>query len=887
MQLLYSSMASTGEADRKRRHLSSISPTEAAAMAKKQPFAPLSEDKKLDTAVLQYQNQKLSQKLEVQKMEITSFENKVAQRKEKLQSYDKVLAVVNNSWNKLLDDLEARSAHIKGMVSSGGNIHHSGLMEDGSSSSADDKILKRLKTGLPEPCLATNSLDQMIEDGDKACEKSRNIVRNIMTAVDDLWRMKDGLYAAVLAALPEDGSCSRKPFNDMVTEVKNLRSVLSDLHLKHRSLASELRKHQNGDLKNKAELNFLRGDLENVIRELEESNSNLAAIKAEKDATKGAFFPVLNVGNKLVCSDRTADKQKEDLQVMESTLKETMAQSSSRLQELKRLHEERIEILKKLSSLQGILKNVKSISCAKTFKLVKEELEKSKADVIQYQALFEKLQVEKDKVAWKEREVVVMTDLGDVFRRSLTTAGSRIDELESEIQRQSDERKRIEAKLEEASREPGRKEILSNFKEFVSSFPEDMSSMQSELRKYKEAAADVHYLRAEVQSLSNVLARKAKDLETLSNRSADQGAEIQRLQAVVRDLKEFDMELKLFVEMYRRESVMTRNLSEARDREFRAWARVHNLKSSLDEHNMEVRVKTAIEAEALSQQRLAAAEAEIAHLREKCESSERDKSKLSNDLKSKHEENEAYLSEIETIGQAYDDMQNQNQHLLQQITERDDYNIKLVLEGRRSKHTHDLLLMEKQSLQMKIQQGSVSQEFVEMKVARIEDQVKSCSDQIHRHAEDRCQNSVSLENIQRRLLESRKSSQQAKESLDGLQSKVKDGRDNLSGLQIELEKERFEKKRLEEELEAVKRKAEHLRVQKEGSVVEKLQQELQEYKEILKCSVCLDRPKEVVITKCYHLLCNPCVQKVIETRHRKCPVCAASFGPNDVKPVYI
>lgn len=30
------------------------------------------------------------------------------------------------------------------------------------------------------------------------------------------------------------------------------------------------------------------------------------------------------------------------------------------------------------------------------------------------------------------------------------------------------------------------------------------------------------------------------------------------------------------------------------------------------------------------------------------------------------------------IGQAYDDMQTQNQHLLQQVTERDDYNIKVI-----------------------------------------------------------------------------------------------------------------------------------------------------------------------------------------------------------------
>lgn len=39
------------------------------------------------------------------------------------------------------------------------------------------------------------------------------------------------------------------------------------------------------------------------------------------------------------------------------------------------------------------MKNVKSISSARAFKLVKAELEKSKADVIQYQALYEKLQV--------------------------------------------------------------------------------------------------------------------------------------------------------------------------------------------------------------------------------------------------------------------------------------------------------------------------------------------------------------------------------------------------------------------------------------------------------------------------------------------------------------
>ncbi|KAK9749189.1 hypothetical protein RND81_02G108100 [Saponaria officinalis] len=879
-------MASTGDADQKRRHVSSISPTPAVSMAKKQHFSLLSEDKKLDTAVLQFQNQKLSQKLEAQKLEINALQSKLFQRKEKQQSFDRVLTTVNNCYEKLADDVEARSTHIKHLVSSGEKSDHSVNNNDGASCSSDANFIKRImETNPSESCLASSSVDQTMEEGDKDCVQSRNILCNLVSAVDDLQYMNSKFYDAVLSAVPEDDG-RRKTSNDLATEVKDLRSTVCDLYVKHRSLARELRTLQDSDLRNKANLKYLRGDLESTIRELEDCNQQLAALKAEKDVTMGAFFPVLSMGNKHIGHERATDKQK-DMEEMESRLKELMAHSSSRLQELKRVHEERVDILKKLSSFQGTLKNVKSISSTRAFKSVKEDLEKSKKDVVRCQAVCEKLQVEKDKVLWKERDAMVRSDVGDSFRRTLTSTGFNIDEIETSIRRHKDLIRKIEATLKEASREPGRKEVISKFREFVSSFPEDMSSMQSNLQKYKKTASDIHSLRAEVQSVSNILVRKTKEFATLSSTSADQAAEIWSLQAVVEDLKESDMDLKLFAEMFGRESAMPSNFVEARDKEFRAWARVHSLKLSLDEHNMESRVKTAIKAEALSQRTLAAAEAEIANLREKCESSERNKSKLSNDLKSKHDENEAYLFEIETIGQAYDDMQNQNQQLLKQITERDDYNIKLVLEGLRGKQTRDSLLAENQNLQKKIQQANVSRDLFEVKATQIEDRVKNCANQIHRVAEDRCQNTIVLENMQRRLFEAKKSSQQGRESLDELQNKVVNSRSNLSGLQIDVEKERFEKRRLEEDSEAVKRKAERLRAEKEGSIVGKLNLELREYKEILKCSICLDRPKEVVITKCYHLLCDPCVQKVLKTRHRKCPVCAASFNANDVKPVYI
>ncbi|GMP42716.1 hypothetical protein CsSME_00012364 [Camellia sinensis var. sinensis] len=781
-------MGSTGEPDRKRRHFSSISPT--AASAKKQSFLPLSEDKKLDNAVLEYQNQKLVQKLEAQKVEHIALEKKHSQLKEKQQPYDETLVVVNKAWEQLVDGLESCSICTKDLLSSGRDAKTQLITEDGPLSTPENAFLGRLlETGATESSSVINSLNQNEEDTQIAVKKSKNILSNIVAAINELWYLKDGLQATVLKALPEDGSCRKKASTDLQTEVRNLRVALGDLYLNHKSLARELQCHRDTDAKNKAELKRLRVELESTVVELEESNCKLATLKTERDAAKRAFFPALNLVNKPVAVDKTKDKQK-DLQNMESALKELLDQASCRLLELKRFHEERIGILKQLSDMQDTLKNVKGISLSQAYVLVREQLAKSKADLVQYQALFEKLQAEKDNLGWREKEMNMKNDLVDVFNRNAAVAVCRTTELQIEIQKQINEKNLIETRLEEASREPGRKEIIAEFKALVSSFPEDMGSMQSQLRKYKETASDVHSLRANVQSLSTILDRKAKELKKLSLRSTDQAAEMQKLQSVLRDLKESDMELKLILEMYRRESIDSRDVLEARDSEYKAWAHVQSLKSSLDEHNLESRVKTAIEAEATSQQRLATAEAEIADLRQKLEASKREKSRLSDVLKSKHEENETYLSEIETIGQAYDDMQTQNQHLLQQITERDDYNIKLVLEGVQAKQYRNALFMEKQTMEKAIHQAEASVDFYSMKAARIEDQFKMCSEQVQTLAEDRFQSLSILENTQKKLLDVRKSSQQLRDLLDRSQSKADKGRVSLAELQIYLEKER-------------------------------------------------------------------------------------------------
>lgn len=56
----------------------------------------------LDIVVLQYQNQKLTQKLETQKLEYAGLENRFSLLKESQKSYDSTLAVVKKSWEQVI-----------------------------------------------------------------------------------------------------------------------------------------------------------------------------------------------------------------------------------------------------------------------------------------------------------------------------------------------------------------------------------------------------------------------------------------------------------------------------------------------------------------------------------------------------------------------------------------------------------------------------------------------------------------------------------------------------------------------------------------------------------------------------------------------------------------
>ncbi len=69
---------------------------------------------------------------------------------------------------------------------------------------------------------------------------------------------------------------------------------------------------------------------------------------------------------------------------------------------------------------------------------------------------------------------------------------------------------------------------------------------------------------------------------------------------------------------------------------------------------------------------------------------------------------------------------------------------------------------------------------------------------------------------------------------------------------------------------------------------ELLEEELRALKSRLKCSVQPTEWKDRIIARkgCYHMFSKKCVDNLIKTRNRKCPICACKWDAQDIAPVH-
>ncbi|KAL2622082.1 hypothetical protein R1flu_002287 [Riccia fluitans] len=883
-------MGSTEEPERKRRHLNdhTVSPP-----LKKQPMAPPSEEKKVDAAVLQYQNTKLAQQLDVQRTEIHALEGKFNQLKSKQASYDDTLIAVNRVWKELVDDLEVFALKTNAAPHGLRVLEPSGTARERVPAQPPEQTFlhRLLETGATES--STSTCDSKSVEAALAARRASTVktMTHLVQAMDVQRAKSEELASSLRERLSSDeaGRLLKKADEDVRAESAALHKNIEQLHLKYKQIAAEIGSYKDAHAKDQSEIARLNGELEESAAEIETSRRKLAALKSQKESVSGPTTPTPHATSKSDNGEKTgAEKVTKEARELEASLEEAKTLAARRLTELQEALQTQLNLSQKLQHMQDLLGEEQRILTSRPYLLLNDQVQSAKSEVEKYRTLSDQLQVERDTVLKRERELMLKMETFEAARKSYILSSSRIAELETQLQQCMAEKDSLQLRLDESAQVKGKNESVSEFKAMVTCLHKEMGMMQSQLNKYKEAAHEVHSLRAEVYSLATICERKTGEYQTLSDLYAGRLAELTALKEEVVKLQESEQELKLILEMYGRESSDSRDVMELQEAECRAWAQVERLKAALNEHSLELRVKAANEAEAACQQRLTAAEAEIAVLRQELISSERVAMEYKEALKAKNEEGDAYISEIETIGQAYEDMQTQNQRLLQQLTERDGYNTQLVAESLKGKQALANLESEKQLLVRRIEQAHASIDLQKQRLARQEEQARLYLEQLSKATDDIRLQTSALENAKRRTAEVEKEMASSKAAFEAAQKTVEERGHKIVEIQGELENERFEKRRLQEELDALNTKVSRLTSHHDGNpLVERLQEELKEYRAILKCSVCHDRAKEVVITKCYHLFCGPCIQRNLELRHRKCPGCGVPFGQNDVRTVYI
>merc|ERR1711962_3715 len=363
-------------------------------------------------------------------------------------------------------------------------------------------------------------------------------------------------------------------------------------------------------------------------------------------------------------------------------------------------------------------------------------------------------------------------------------------------------------------------------------------------------------------------------IDELQRQRAKDGEVMKDLRKQLKDAQKDVREMKLLLDMFK-------TLPKEQRDKAQLMAAEKEVKAELDDSRNEL--KRVREAKKEEKKRLADEDAQrrIRQLEETC-------STLQKQVANHKQEEEALLSEMEVTGQAFEDMQEQNSGLVQQLREKDDANFKLMSERIKSNQIQRLAREERDMLTQQVNTLSTQVEAQNQVVRKLEEKERLLQTNLAALDKELSMRQQAMEMHKRKAIESAQSAADLKLHLEKYHAQIKEMQVTVAEKTSSLEAEAFKTKRLQEELVLVKRKVERLRkIEMASDMDEILKEEIREYKETLTCPSCKVKRKDAVLTKCFHCFCYDCLRTRYETRQRKCPKCNAAFGASDYHRLYL
>mmetsp|Transcript_30041 Transcript_30041/g.77666 ORF Transcript_30041/g.77666 Transcript_30041/m.77666 type:complete len:848 (-) Transcript_30041:135-2678(-) len=842
-----------------------------------------------NTKLLQFKNQKLREQVEVQKREKVLLEETVQALQGKQSQYETNLLCVNRLWTELNRDIAVLASRIDPSISAV-------PLEDGSSAEDGAKAL----AGLTDPFL-----QRLVLDNPGAEKKAAKLLAEASTELDDvearLTQRCENTKSALSKVLDAiDKTRAARKEEEPGTELSRLRDENMAFQreldaLLATSLAADSRNSMLVDELIKAEKQGV--DLSNELADKHEEITVLhkklitARTKAEEDERSSApvastSAPSTDPRKMAAAAGDGAIADNKDA-IMSQALVETRRILEKRNMEIEEERKVSRQLKNELREAKLQLQDESRVAQSKLYQDVLSRLNMLNQEFARHRDIATALRRDMDIASCRETEFKIKMGEVEKMERMFHITEARARDLEIQKISASKARDEAQAQLQALREQIGKADTVKELKLMVATLQKEISVLQANNAKHKATTDKMQALQVEAEAarLSAETLTGEKQHWEHKLKAAEANAEAA---AKERDaLAERVADLHVFVEVLQSCSLATPELAEATAAAERAKVEVAELKAQLEEHAMQKLVAGAQAAEKEARQLVETREQEKRKVEQERDSLRRQLAEFKEQLKSQKGEMEAYIQEIDVIGRVYEDMQAQNTRLLQQITERDALNHQLQNERLQLDQKASAMTEEKATYQSKVTHAESKAEVLRKRVSDAEAQIQ-------RLMEDIAQGKAKFREADTAVSETKQAVKKLEETLaqkqivsDSYQKQLAESQRAAQELGDKLDNERTRRQRGDEEVKTLKSRLERMKRSEAAAGLNKeLEDELEDMRTLLRCNVCHERQKDVIITKCYHMFCKPCIDRNLSSRHRKCPGCGVAFGTADVKSCF-
>ncbi|EDL78174.1 ring finger protein 20 (predicted) [Rattus norvegicus] len=669
--------------------------------------------------------------------------------------------------------------------------------------------------------LASSSSEEMESQLQERVESSRRAVSQIVTVYDKLQEKVDLLSRKLNSGdnlIMEEAVQELNSF--LAQENVRLQELTDLLQEKHHTMSQEFCKLQ-GKVETaesrvsvlESMIDDLQWDIDKIRKREQRLNRHLAEV-LERVNSKG--YKVYGAGSSLYGGTITINARK--FEEMNAELEENKELAQNRHCELEKLRQDFEEVTtqnEKLkvelrSAVEEVVKETPEYRCMQSqFSVLYNESLQLKAHLDEARTLLHGTR------GTHQRQVELIERDEVSLHKKLRTEVIQLEDTLAQVRKEY-EMLRIEFEQTLAANEQAGP-INREMRHLISSLQNHNHQLKGEVLRYKrklrEAQSDLNKTRlrsgsALLQSQSSTedakdepteLKQDSEDLATHSSalkasqedEDKDKGKHddgrkkeaeiIKQLKTELKKAQESQKEMKLLLDMYRSAPKEQRDKVQLMAAEKKSKAELEDLRQRLKDLEDKEKKENKKMADEDALRKIRAVEEQIEYLQKK--------------LAVAKQEEEALLSEMDVTGQAFEDMQEQNIRLMQQLREKDDANFKLMSERIKSNQIHKLLKEEKEELADQVLTLKTQVDAQLQVVRKLEEKEHLLQSNIGTGEKELGLRTQALEMNKRKAMEAAQLADDLKAQLELAQKKLHDFQDEIVENSVTKEKDLFNFKR--------------------------------------------------------------------------------------------